>query len=189
MSVVLDALRRVERPESQPGAVGVTVSSLRPERRRSNLRFLFFGVIAGGLLVFVFGMRSKDAGSQLIPAVTAPDRRTAEVAGRAEVKAWPKPVSPSSTSRLSPRTVTAVPRAATPSAAAHEVAQALPPAFLLQAISERDGHPVAIINDVLVKEGDSMVGVRVLRIGAETVELLLANGKRAVVRFPSLVPN
>lgn len=188
MSLVLDALRRVERPESQPGTVGVTVSSFRPARRRSNLRFLFFGVIAGGLLVLVSGTPSRDAGSQPIPAVGVPAPTQVGVPPGAGVKALPQPVNPSSVSRPSLRNLPAMSASATRHAAANEgvlAAKATLPAFLLQAISERDGHPVAIINDVLVKEGDLVGGARIVRIGAETVELLLANGKRDVVRFPS----
>ena len=41
----------------------------------------------------------------------------------------------------------------------------------LNAISERDGQPVAIVNDRLVREGDSFDGVRVLRIGEAEVEV------------------
>jgi hypothetical protein len=55
-------------------------------------------------------------------------------------------------------------------------------AYQLQAISAQNGHPVAILNDRLVREGDSFDGVKVLRIGADEVEIEVA-GRRRVVKF------
>lgn len=54
--------------------------------------------------------------------------------------------------------------------------------FQLQAISAQDGHAVAILNDRLVREGDSFDGVKVIRIGADEVEVEVA-GRRRVVKF------
>ena len=51
---------------------------------------------------------------------------------------------------------------------------AQPPAagsLRLNAISQRDGRPVALINDRLLFEGDSFDGVKVLRIGEAEVEV------------------
>jgi len=52
----------------------------------------------------------------------------------------------------------------------------------LQAISQRDGEPVAVINERLVREGDSFDGVRILKIGADQVEIEV-RGLRRVLRF------
>jgi hypothetical protein len=60
---------------------------------------------------------------------------------------------------------------------------------VLQAISERDSHPIAIINDLLVKEGDRLGPVRILRIGSESVEVLLGDGTRDTVRFAPPPPD
>jgi hypothetical protein len=57
------------------------------------------------------------------------------------------------------------------------------PALVLQAISERDGRPIAIISDQLVREGDKLGQIRVTRIGSESVEVLLENGQHDTVRF------
>jgi hypothetical protein len=60
---------------------------------------------------------------------------------------------------------------------------AAPPGELrLNAISQRDGRPVALINDRLVFEGDSFDGVRVIRIGEAEVEVEV-EGERRVLRF------
>ena len=52
----------------------------------------------------------------------------------------------------------------------------------LNAISVRDGLPVAILNDRLVREGDIFDGIRVLRIGEAEVEVEVA-GERRTLRF------
>jgi len=52
----------------------------------------------------------------------------------------------------------------------------------LNAISVRDGHPVAILNDRLVREGDRFDGIRVLRIGETEVEVEV-DGERRTLRF------
>jgi hypothetical protein len=59
---------------------------------------------------------------------------------------------------------------------------AAPDELRLTAISQRDGRPVALINDRLVFEGDSFDGVRVLRIGETEVEVEV-RGVRRVLRF------
>jgi hypothetical protein len=61
-------------------------------------------------------------------------------------------------------------------------ARSVAAAYQLQAISAQDGHPVAILNDRLVREGDSFDGVKVLRIGADEVEIEVA-GRRRVLKF------
>lgn len=60
---------------------------------------------------------------------------------------------------------------------------ALPRGLVLQAISERDSHAIAVISDQLVKEGDLIGKTRVLKISADTVEVLLEGGRREVIRF------
>jgi hypothetical protein len=58
----------------------------------------------------------------------------------------------------------------------------VPPGLVLEAIGERDGRPVAMLDGRLVFEGDSFDGVRVLRIGATEVELEI-DGERRVIGF------
>jgi hypothetical protein len=54
--------------------------------------------------------------------------------------------------------------------------------LLLQAISERDGKPIAVLNGRVVHEGDHFDGVTVVRIGADDVEIEV-QGHRRVLRF------
>ena len=58
-----------------------------------------------------------------------------------------------------------------------------PAPLILQAISERDSRPVAIINDQLVREGDLIGRTRVVRIHSDSVDVLLENGTKEAVRF------
>ena len=57
-----------------------------------------------------------------------------------------------------------------------------PPAFVLQAISERNGQPIAIINDHLVRVGDEVDGMRVLAIRLDEVDVEV-RGRRTTLRF------
>jgi hypothetical protein len=102
------------------------------------------------------------------------------------------PTAPPPVGRPAPVATASAP-AATSSTSANEEPRPSPPpsatsertssdAIHLQAISERDGEPVAVINERLVREGDSFDGVRVVKIGADHVELEV-RGRRRVVRF------
>jgi hypothetical protein len=54
------------------------------------------------------------------------------------------------------------------------------PEFRLTAISTRDGEPIALLNDRLVREGDSFDGVSVIRIGATEVEIEVGGERRTI---------
>ena len=76
------------------------------------------------------------------------------------------------------------PRAPPPSAAAPEVVprRRRRPSSASTRSARATGKPVALINDRLVREGDSFDGVRVLRIGEAEVEVEV-RGQRRVLRF------
>ncbi len=59
-------------------------------------------------------------------------------------------------------------------------ASAPDPEFRLTAISTRDGEPIALLNDRLVREGDSFDGVSVIRIGATEVEIEVGGERRTI---------
>jgi hypothetical protein len=100
--------------------------------------------------------------------------RPAPAPGRAAAAEEPKPevVAPT------PSEVAPAPPAAPAAAPSPTVTDDL----RLSAISQRDGKPVALINDRLVFEGDSFDGVRVIRIGEAEVEVEV-KGQRRVLRF------
>jgi hypothetical protein len=54
--------------------------------------------------------------------------------------------------------------------------------FVLQAISQRDGRPVAMLDDRLVREGDRFDGVAVVRIGEDEIEIEV-EGQRRIIGF------
>jgi hypothetical protein len=57
-----------------------------------------------------------------------------------------------------------------------------PAELRLEAVSQREGHPIAVVSGHLVREGDVFDNVRVLRIGEGEVEIEL-DGKRRVLGF------
>jgi hypothetical protein len=54
--------------------------------------------------------------------------------------------------------------------------------LLLNAISEQDGVPIAVVNDRVVREGDRFEGVLIVRIRASEVEVEV-DGARRTLRF------
>jgi hypothetical protein len=56
------------------------------------------------------------------------------------------------------------------------------PEYRLTAISSRDGRPIALLNDRLVREGDRIGDVRIIRIGESDIEIEV-NGKRKTIGF------
>ena len=77
----------------------------------------------------------------------------------------------------------AAPIATPPPAHAARAATPSPtPALVLQAITVQDGHPVALINDRVLREGDEIDGVRIRRIGETEVEIE-RDGQHEVLRF------
>jgi hypothetical protein len=69
-----------------------------------------------------------------------------------------------------------------PAVPAEAAAEGPASSLQLMAISQRDGQPIAIINDHLVREGDSLDGIRVLHIREAEVEVEV-HGRRRVLRF------
>jgi hypothetical protein len=53
---------------------------------------------------------------------------------------------------------------------------------VLQAITERDGQPIAIVNGRLVRAGDAFDGIRILRIGTAEIEVEV-RGERRIISF------
>jgi hypothetical protein len=53
---------------------------------------------------------------------------------------------------------------------------------VLQAISSRDGKPIALVCDRRVREGDAFDGVTIVRIGDAEVEVEW-KGQRSILRF------
>jgi hypothetical protein len=203
VSLILDALKKLEREKEMPDR-GFLVLSHLPWALGSRHSFtvlalilLGFGLLAGGGLGLWIATRGKapaapaaspaakpSASSDLpanrpVPDVAAPPPRSS---------AAPSPVGAPEASRPSPASGGQERSPARP----RDAAEGSPPAgaapdparveFRLNAITVQDGHPVAILNDRLVREGDSFGGIRVIRIGEAEVEIEV-RGERRLIRF------
>ncbi len=184
MSLILEALRKLERDKQAPerGFLVVGAGSLPPARRRaaSSVATLVVLILAAGSAVFLLRpapARAPAPAQVLAPppaqAPSAPPTMAAPVPALAPAPA----VSPATTPNPAP------PAPATMRGRVAPVATpAAEPSYRLTAISERDGHPVAVLNDRLVREGDRFEGITIVRIGAAEIEIEVA-GKRQVVGF------
>ena len=169
MSLILEALRKLEREKEAPARGVIVVGTTpwpgaRPDRR---LRLFLLGLALGGGLIAFARWRQDGAQRAALPAAAS--------ATAAVPQAPPEPTSPAAAASRPAILSTAAPPIAPASPAS-------PPALTLQAISERDGRPLAIVNDRLVREGDSIDGARIVRIAKDEVELEVA-GRRVLLRF------
>lgn len=177
MSLILEALRKLERDKQAPerGFLVVGAGSLPRAGRRAapGLATAVVLVLAAGSAVFLLrpAPASAPAPTQAPPAPTTmlPPVPVFAPAPAVSLPSGPTPPPPAA----APTTTTRVAPAAVPPAE---------PSYRLTAISERDGHPVAVLNDRLVREGDRFEGITIVRIGAAEIEIEVA-GKRQVVGF------
>lgn len=186
MSLVIEALRRVEKTDARTGSIGAAVASYRPASRpRGSMVPLLLGLLTGGAMVFVLGAQSRNGADASAwsgdeaPAQQPPTRPLKGAAGLPPPLIIEPAVPPAET-RPTVASPSATPdlRSDRPTRAA-----ASTPPLVLQAISERDSRPIAIISDQLVREGDKVGAARVLTIGPDSVEVLLENGQHDTVRF------
>ncbi len=194
MSLILEALKKLER-EKQAGERGLVVLSHLPwvgaRTGRRGLVAVSVAVLALILLVLAIAGIWQWRGARPPPVPAARSAHPAD--------------PPSGASLLTPGSPTAFPPAGTdtrsvaarpelpatrlpvPVAAPTPVPDTGPTPYKageirLNAISVRDGHPVAMLNDRLVREGDSFDGIRVLRIGEAEVEVEV-DGVRRTLKF------
>jgi hypothetical protein len=194
LSLVMEALRRVEKPGASPGSIGAAVASYTKARaRRGPAIPLLLGLASGGAVVFLFEPPPKAPTAS--GAALSETPRTLPVKGgaglpppllpeSASVRALESPADGSTEAPVAPS------RGAAPRLAAASLAPTPRPvaALTLQAISERDSQPIAVINDQLVRKGDRIGLVRVLEIGPDFVDVVHENGRTETVRFASPPP-
>ena len=220
MSLILDALKKLEREKQAPDRGFLVVAHV-PWAAGSSGRGKWIALIAGlalavvtaAVFAVVISRRptlpataavvapvSTVAPASVVPAgaPAAPTTYAAPIPpARSAIAplAVPPPAAPLRSRSPEARTPSAsdeppppeedapiapVSEAATPSA--HKPVAPAQADLRLNAISQQDGRPVAILNDRLVREGDVFDGVRVVRIGEDEVEVEIA-GKRRIVRF------
>ncbi len=176
MSLILEALKKLEREKGVPER-GFLVLAHLPWARSGKVGARLAGLTALALALATAALllsRSRPGPPRAI--APAPTPTLAASPPRAEVVALPSPTVPLPAPAATAPPVTPAPDL--PATSPPEVA----PEFRLNAITVQDGHPVAVLNDRIVREGDSFDGVRVLRIGETEVEIE-ARGERRVIRF------
>jgi len=202
VSLILDALKKLEREKNarEPGVLVVgSVPWGARARSRLPLAVALMGAALVALVAFALWPRSRAAvtppspppsspvpaptpGMSSVPPLTTsapaatvppPEPRRPSVSPAESRSAEEAPPSePTQTEDDVPATSPVPSRAGAPGA----------DDLRLNAISQRDGRPVALINDRLVFEGDGFEGVKVLRIGEAEVEVEV-RGQRRVLRF------
>jgi hypothetical protein len=184
VSLILEALKKVERERATPEQRGFLVlgpTAWAPSR--SNLAWVLGMIAAAAVAGGAVYVLTRPPASE----VPRPEERVvqgpaaAPLAGSAAVPpvatGWGPP--PDAYAPL-PRRAAADPAPASTGAVADRTPAG--PVLRLHAISEQNGAPVAVVNDRVVREGDSFDGVRILRIGAAEVEVEVA-GTRRTLRF------
>jgi hypothetical protein len=188
MSLILEALRKLEKEKQAPerGFLVVAASAWPATKRRvgpAAIVIATLAVVGIGSAAWFWprGSPRRDVGhgGAPVPAVQAP----AATAPPSTLLPAPVPTTPpalASQARSAPApTPSLLPRA---SVAPRPTPQPSPPALVLEAISQRDGRPIALVSDHLVHEGDAFDGVTIVRIGEAEVEVEW-QGKRQILRF------
>jgi hypothetical protein len=184
--LILEALRKLERDKDAPGRGFVVMTHVPWARGGGRSRLVGMGGLAlavavGALAVTLWrGRGAKPAGAEAKSVSTTPPPATpqpARVANPAPFEA--KALAIESLRTTAPATTTT---SAPMAAAAPKSQPPSPPALRLNAISQQDGRPVAVLNDRLIREGDVFDGIRVIRIGETEVEVEV-RGQRQVLTF------
>lgn len=181
MSLILEALKKLDREKKAPDRGFLVVGAVpwpapRPRPWLPALLMVAAGVAVGSALWFAWRARTHEE----TPKRSAPSSSIAVAApGAAATPAAAVVAAPPTTLRPGAARIERLGVPATPvPAAASEPGAGL----VLQAISERDGKPIAVLNSRLVHEGDRFDGVTVIRIGADEVEIEV-QGRRRTLRF------
>lgn len=187
MSLIFEALRKLEREKQAPErGILVVGPSTWAGGGATRVRLGLVAVVALGLVglgVLIGTLLRRPAPPAAAPATPAP--------GAAAAALGTAPIAPAEappalgTAAAPPRPPVRPAGAPTPGAA--PTATPPPPGgqhLTLQAVTEQDGIPVALINDRLLREGDAFDGVKVLRIAPGEVEVEIeATGERRMLRF------
>ena len=193
MSLILEALRKLDRdkasPEARPTVVmmaplpwgGTPAGSRRRVALVAAVAVFATIVVAAGFVVFfgLPGSTSPKPQATAVPAALSPPSPSSTTAADQERSQSASAADRQRTEEDLPRAIELPPRP--PIAVAPPVIEpsptpqpsSPPPRFALSAIGERDGHPIAMINDQIVRVGDRIAGAEVTHIGPTSVDLLL----------------
>jgi hypothetical protein len=181
--LILEALKKLEREKQTPER-GFLVVGMAPwsssEGRSTRVLLILLAIAASaGLYAWVAHApavpRPEAASSRLAPA---PPAQAAAAAPLPAVTPPPQEAGPGFPGAPRPAPAAPTPRAAAPASQPGGP----PKSLVLTAISQKDGKPIAVLNDHFVREGDSFDGVRIVRIGETEVEVEV-DGRRTIVTF------
>jgi hypothetical protein len=185
VSLILEALRKLERDKDAPERGFVVMTHVPWAQGGGRSRLLGLGALAlavavGALAVALWWGRTTK------PPV--PEPRAV-----ATVPPSPPPPAPPTTLPSNPpfearalaieslrRSSATAAGPATPASSVSRPSSSPAPELKLNAISQQNGRPVAILNDRLVREGDVFEGIRVIRIGETEVEVEVRGQKRVL---------
>ena len=191
MSLILEALRKLERDKDSPERGFVVMTHIPWAQGRSSSRLVGIGALALALALGILAMAlwrgraGKPLGPEAKVVATAPP----SVAPRAPQASPIAPTSPLPFDAKALALASVKSTASAPGAPATPLAEATPKPHAsaqaevrLNAISQKDGQPVAVVNDRLVHEGDAFDGIRVIRIGETEVEVEV-RGQHRILTF------
>jgi hypothetical protein len=194
VSLILEALKKLDREKKTPDRGFLVVGAVPwPARRERGwlpaaTALALVAVAGSGIWLALRGRGEAPlrGGANVapvtrpLPANPQPAATSAPLAGNAPA---PSALSQRPEAGLVERRPSETAAAPPRPAALKPAAEADPASGLqLQAISERDGKPVAVLSNRLVREGDRFDGITVVRIGAEEVEIEV-QGRRRTLRF------
>jgi hypothetical protein len=196
VSLILEALKKLEREKKTPErGFLVTTRAAWPSPGARPLAYVLAGLALAG--VGAFGTWVVLDGShrpRQAAAPAAPPPTTLRASLAPASPAAPPPTllpSPAGEPPTSPGRAPASrpsPEPRRPVATRSPVAEDVPPEpagpaeLRLEAVSRRDGQPIAVLSGHLVHEGDAFDNVRVIRIGDTEVEIEV-DGQRRVLSF------
>ncbi len=201
MSLILDALKKLDREKGRSSHGFLVITPSMWTERKSSLLLIALGMGLGAIVLAAVGLGGwlwlrhpggahppQPAGESAGPASPAMGA-TPIVRPRLTPLAVPIPL-PSRAPAVAPAEPEANARSLGAAAETRPRPPSPPPGtptptpalYRLNAISERDGKPIAMLNDRLVQEGDKFDGLTVVRIGQTEVEIEV-NGKRLIVGF------
>jgi hypothetical protein len=182
VSLIFEALKKLDREKQAPerGFLVVGSGAWGAGRRVGPLP-IALAIAAAGVAGFLAARWGARPGP-VAPAAAAP--ATAVSPSAPPTLSTAPAVSPPVRTEAPARDPVALPSAAfEPKAPRVEPVEAPPVEPLaLQAVSERDGQPVAILNGQLVRVGDVLAGARILRIAPDSVEIE-RDGRRVTIGF------
>jgi hypothetical protein len=185
VSLILEALKKLERDKQGPDRGFLVVAHV-PWAAKARGSRLWLGatfalVLGLALAIVAWGGRRPLPEGDADPRATTPTLPPAAAAAPAPATTTLAPASllpgvsiatpPAPAVRPTSRPETAAPAPKPPSTE-----------LRLHALTQRDGHWVAVLNDRLVREGDEFDGIRVVRIGETEVEVEVA-GERRILTF------